>query len=152
MTAPHATPTRAGTLLDLVHHVSAAVSVRELDRSVEWYTERLGFAVVSTQDFPAIDARVAYLRHGDTVLELVQSTPAVAVTRPAPPYNYVVLGWAQISLTVDDIQQARRMAEELGLTIVSDIVTAPDLGVSVFVTQDLDGNLIEVAQLDWMAS
>jgi lactoylglutathione lyase len=152
MTASQATPTRAGTLLDLVRHVSAAVSVRDLDRSVDWYTDKLGFDVVATQDFPAIGARVAYLRHGDTVLELVRSTPAVAVTRPAPPYNYVVLGWAQLSLAVDDIQQARLLAGERGLTIVSDIVTAPDLGVTVFVTQDLDGNLIEIAQLDWMTS
>jgi catechol 2,3-dioxygenase-like lactoylglutathione lyase family enzyme len=149
MTSTQENTVKAATLLDQVQHVSAAVSVRDLDESVSWYVEKFGFAVQSSQDFPAISARVAYLRHRDVVLELIQATPAVGIERPAPPYNYAVRGYAQISLYVEDIYQARALAQAQGLPIVSDIVTAPELGVSVFLTKDLDGNYIEIAHSDW---
>ncbi|PPK70206.1 VOC family protein [Actinokineospora auranticolor] len=139
-------------LVRQVKQVSAAVSVSNLDDSIAWYADNLGFEVVTRQDFPAINARVAYIRNRKVVLELVQAEPAVRIHRPAPPFNYVVQGFAQLSLYVDDIATAKAQALAQGLSLVSDIVSAPDLGVQVFLLQDLDGNLIEVAQASWLAA
>lgn len=149
MTSTAETQVGKATLVDQVQHVSAAVSVRDLDASIKWYGEHLGFEVVVAQDFPAVSARLAFLRSGNVFIELVQSTPAVAITRPAPPLNYVVIGYAQISLYVADVEVARQLAQEQGLPIVTEITSVPDLGVAAFFTQDPDGNLIEIIHCDW---
>lgn len=151
LTAGENAQTANANLVRQVKRVSAALSVRDLDQSVQWYTTNLGFEVVASQDFPAINARVAYLRNRKVVLELVQASPSVHIERPAPPFNYVVQGFAQLALYVDDLEEAKSLALSQGLMLVSDIVSAPELGVQVFLIHDLDGNLIEFAQADWLA-
>jgi catechol 2,3-dioxygenase-like lactoylglutathione lyase family enzyme len=151
MTTTAGEATRAAkALTKKIKRVSVALSVRDLDASAQWYTEYLGFAVVAAQDFPAINARVAYIRSGKLVIELVQTTPSVRVERPAAPYNYTVQGYAQLSLYVDNLHEAKEAALADGLTLLSDVVSAPNLGVQVFLLQDLDGNVIEVAHADWL--
>jgi lactoylglutathione lyase len=136
-------------VLDTVRRISACLSVSDLDASVRWYTERMGFAEVVRQDFPELHARLAYLRHGDLILELVQSSPTAGVTRPAPPGHTVVRGITQISLHVDDAKAAMREAEAAELPLVTGILEAPQIGVRAFFSQDPDGNLIEFHQADW---
>ena len=151
MTVTAGEATRADrALTKSIKRVAVALSVRDLDASVQWYTAHLGFAVVAAQDFPAINARVAYIRSGKLIIELVQTTPSVRVERPAPPYNYTVQGYAQVALYVDNLQEAKDAALAQGLTLASDVVSAPGLGVQVFTVQDLDGNVIEIAHADWL--
>ena len=136
-------------ILSTVQWISVCISVRDLDDAVSWYTEQLGFAEVLRQDFPSLSAGLAYLRHGDLVIELVQSTPSAGVQRPAPPLHAVLRGISQLSLYVPDIHEALAAVKAKGLPIVMDLVEVPVIGVAAFFTQDPDGNLIEFHQADW---
>jgi methylmalonyl-CoA/ethylmalonyl-CoA epimerase len=147
MTIEHDAP--APAILSTVQWISVCISVRNLDDAVSWYTEQLGFEQVLRQDFPALSAGLAYLRHGDLVIELVESTPSAGVERPAPPLHAVVRGISQLSLYVADAREALAAVKAKGLPIVMDLVEVPVTGVTAFFTQDPDGNLIEFHQADW---
>ncbi len=145
-------PERPGRphILEGVQRISACLSVTDLDASVLWYTERMGFEEVLRRDFPDLNARLAYVRWGDLILELVQSTPSVGVSRPAPPAGHtIVRGITQVSLHVEDAQKAMEQVKEAGLPLLTDLIDAAPIGVKAFFSQDPDGNLIEFHQADW---
>ncbi len=137
-------------LLDGVRCISACLSVVDLDASLLWYTERLGFEEVLRKDFPELNARLAYVRHGELVLELVQSEPSVGVTRPAPPAGHIIVrGVTQISLHVDDAEKAMEQVKAAGVPPLTGLIDAAPIGVKAFFSEDPDGNLIEFHQADW---
>jgi catechol 2,3-dioxygenase-like lactoylglutathione lyase family enzyme len=139
------------SILSTVQWISACLSVSDLDVSADWYIDKLGFETVLRQDFPALSARLAYLRHRDLVLELVESTPSAGIVRPAPPLHGLVRGISQITFYVPDIREAFAGVRAQGLPIVMDLVEVPQIGVSAFFTEDPDGNLIEFHQAAWAA-
>lgn len=136
-------------ILSTVQWLSSCISVSDLTEAVTWYTEKLGFEVVLRQDFPELSAGLAYLRFGNLVIELVESTPSAGVSRPAPPRHATVRGITQLTLYVADAHHALALVKEKGLPIVMDLVEVPVTGVTAFFTQDLDGNLIEFHEADW---
>jgi catechol 2,3-dioxygenase-like lactoylglutathione lyase family enzyme len=136
-------------ILSTVQWLSVCISVSSLDESVSWYTEQLGFEQVLRQDFPELSAGLAYLRHGDLVIELVESSPSAGVERPAPPRHALVRGITQLTLYVPDAHRALEQVKAKGLPIVMDLVEVPVTGVTAFFSQDPDGNLIEFHQADW---
>lgn len=133
-----------------VRLLSACVSVASLDASVDWYVERLGFEVLLTKDFPEMSARLAYLRYGDLVIELVESRPSVGIDRPPPSHHAMVRGVTQLTLHVADVRRARALAGARGLPIVMELTEVPEIGVAAFFTRDIDGTLIEIIQADWV--
>lgn len=136
-------------ILGAVQWLSACISVRDLDESVSWYTEQLGFEQVLRQDFPELSAGLAYLRYRNLVIELVESSPSAGVSRPTPPRHALVRGITQLTLYVPDAHHALALVKAKGLPIVMDLVEVPITGVTAFFTQDPDGNLIEFHQADW---
>ena len=136
-------------ILSAVQRLSVCISVRDLDESVSWYTEQLGFKPVLRQDFPELSARLAYLRYRNLVVELVESSPSAGVARPTPPQHALVRGISQLTLYVSDARYALALVKANGLPIVMDLVEVPDIGVTAFFTQDPDGNLIEFHEAEW---
>ncbi|MCC6791308.1 MAG: VOC family protein [Thermomicrobiales bacterium] len=85
-----------------IDHV--ALIVRDIDEALPFYTEQLGFRLISDELTTASGgARLAYLDAGNIILQLVSPTGASGPIRDALDANGE--GLHHICLTVDDIDQ-----------------------------------------------
>ena len=126
-----------------------AVSVSDLERSVEWYQRALGFKLLCRNMIDHINTPVAHLDSPDSgfVLELYSPpmSKPVPEERKTPDEDMKTNGNKHFSLTVADHKETLRELEEMGIPVV---FIAPCWGtVGVFIN-DPDGNIIELFEGD----
>ena len=126
-----------------------AVSVSDVEKSIEWYSRVLGFKLLCRNMIDHINTPVAHLDAPDSgfVLE-IYSPPGcrpVPEERKTPDEDMKTNGNKHFSLTIADHKETMRELEEMGIPVV---FVAPCWGtVGVFIN-DLDGNLIELFEGD----
>ena len=57
------------------HH--CGISVPDLEASITWYRDMLGFSVVKRLTLDVLPAKIAFMKHGDFYIELFQTEGAV---------------------------------------------------------------------------
>ncbi|MFT3790959.1 MAG: VOC family protein [Rudaea sp.] len=130
--------------LQFWHH-HAGISVPDLEASIAWYRDVLGFELLRRFHMPSIPADVAMLGNGPMHIEVFQLADAAPLPedRRVPNLDLRTHGTKHFSFAVDD---ARVFAEELerrGADIVW-VKTFPQ-GINVFI-RDNSGNLIEFVE------
>jgi predicted enzyme related to lactoylglutathione lyase len=131
-----------------------AICVADLGRGVEFYTKAFGFTagrpyksagprVAALMECEAAGFGGAFLRLGDVVVELLAYDPSRAPDRT--PRRADEVGYAHISLVVDDIDAAVDAVEQQGGAQRTrfEISFRDGRTVIVFVT-DPDGNRVEL--------
>jgi catechol 2,3-dioxygenase-like lactoylglutathione lyase family enzyme len=130
--------------LEFWHH-HAGVSVPDLESSIGWYRDVLGFEVEKRFPIPSIPAEVAMLRSGPLHIELfhVPGAKPLPEERRTPDTDVCTHGNKHVSFAVQDV---RPFAEELRRRGV-DIVWVREMahGSNIFI-RDNSGNLIEFVQ------
>ena len=121
---------------------SAIVNVRymvdDVEVAVAWYTEHLGFTLLSNQAPAFADVTLGSLR-------LLLSGPTSSAGRPMPDGDKPGPGgWNRIHLIVDDLSAEVARLRAAGVQFRSDIVTGP--GGSQILVHDPSGNLVELFQ------
>ena len=110
--------------------------VKEVDRSIEFYTQHLGFNLEQHAG-PAF----ASVSKGD--LTLLLSGPGSSGARPLPDGRQQQPGgWNRLLLDVEDLPSCLARMKQAGLRFRSDIVTGP--GGRQVQLEDPDGNPIEL--------
>jgi glyoxylase I family protein len=110
--------------------------VQEVDRSIEFYTQHLGFKLEQHAG-PAF----ASVSKGD--LTLLLSGPGSSGARPLPDGRHQQPGgWNRLLLDVEDLPSCLARMKQAGLRFRSDIVTGP--GGRQVQLEDPDGNPIEL--------
>ena len=118
--------------------VNVRYMVDDVDEAVAFYTNHLGFTLLSSAA-PAF----ADVTRGD--LRLLLSGPASSAGRPMPDGTKPVPGgWNRIEFVVDDIVAEVDRLRGAGLRFRNDIVTGP--GGSQILFDDPSGNPIELFQ------
>lgn len=123
------------------HHV--ALTVNNLNESVEWYQNKLGCHVVKRYDKG--DMRIALLSLGDFYIELFRFDK----TKPLPDFckelmsDLGVMGTKHIGLLVDDLDGAIIKLKQQGVRFVTDPDATFYGGKYVFF-KDCNGILIEL--------
>ena len=126
-----------------------AVSVSDLEQSIEWYQRVLGFKLLCRNMIDHINTPVAHLDAPDSgfVLELYSppNSKPVPEERKTPDEDMKTNGNKHFSLTIADHEETIKELEEMGIPVV---FIAPCWGtVGVFIN-DPDGNIIELFQGD----
>ena len=118
--------------------VSVRYMVNNVDESLAFYTEHLGFTVLSNAAPAFADVKRGNLR-------LLLSGPASSAGRPMPDGRQPAPGgWNRIHFVVDDLVAEVTRLRAAGLRFRNDIVTGP--GGSQILLDDPSGNPIEFFQ------
>ena len=126
-----------------------AVSVFDLERSIEWYSRVLGFKLLCRNMIDHIDTPVAHLDAPDSgfVLELYSppNCKPVPEDRKTPDEDMKTNGNKHFSLTIADHEKTLAELEKMDIPVV---FTAPCWGTFGIFINDPDGNIIELFEGD----
>ena len=126
-----------------LHHVGATVS--DLDASIAWYRETLGFEQLSSYGWPGV--RAAFIGRGDTRIELFQNDEAAPMSdqRRRPETNLRIGGIGHLAVGVADIDVAVADLQGRQVEIVAPPREVPDGSGSRFAfIRDNEGMLVEL--------
>jgi len=130
--------------LEFWHH-HGGVSVPNLDESIAWYRDVLGFEVAERIKIPTIPAEIAMLRNGPLHMELfeVEGAQKLPVERREPDSDLHTHGNKHVSFAVSNVQEFAAELRRRG----ADIVWVKEMkhGSNIFI-RDNAGNLIEFVQ------
>ena len=81
------------------------ISTPDLDRTVAWYCEKLGYQVHTRKDLPEFGTRIAVLNAGDFRLEIVEQREDSPLGMPGhePPGSTNVERTSRFAVLVDDL-------------------------------------------------
>lgn len=110
--------------------------VRDIDRAIDFYTQRLGFKL--DRKHPPAFAQVS-----STNLKLVLSGPGASGSRPMPDgQSQEPGGWNRVILQVADLPARIEALKKAGLHFRNEMETGP--GGRQIQLEDPDGNAIEL--------
>ena len=118
--------------------VNVRYMVDDVEAAIAWYTQHLGFEVISSAAPAFADVRRGSLR-------LLLSGPKSSAGRPMPDGEQPKPGgWNRIHLVVDDLAAEVARLRAAGVRFRNDVVTGP--GGSQILVQDPSGNFVELFQ------
>ncbi len=124
----------------------AGISVADLEASVAWYGDMLGFTVDRIVDVPGGTGRVALIRNGDFILELfcIPGAAPLPEERRHPATDLRTHGIKHVAYAVPDIRTLMDELKAKGVDIVWDVVLH-DNTLCAFL-RDNSGNLVEFVE------
>jgi catechol 2,3-dioxygenase-like lactoylglutathione lyase family enzyme len=130
--------------LEFWHH-HGGISVPNLEASIKWWHDVLGFDVAERFSIAAIPAEVAMLRNGSLHMELFEVAGAAALPaeRREPDTDVYTHGNKHVSFAVCDVKEFAAELRRRG----ADIVWVKEMkhGSNIFIRDNV-GNLIEFVQ------
>jgi methylmalonyl-CoA/ethylmalonyl-CoA epimerase len=130
------------------HHVG--ISVANMEESIAWYQKYLDFELVSSKDFPPINTKIAFLKHGDFQVELFEhyDSKPLADYRKQPLTDIQHQGTKHICFVVEKRLEAlyKRLNTE-GVDVAMSLRESPPKDALMCFVRDNTGNLIEIIQL-----
>lgn len=119
----------------------AAISTPDLDRSAGWYEEMLGYQPVTRAASPDGTIRIALLRRGDHLLEIVEREGAEA---PGPaPDRSLRHGIFKLGLVVPDVGGLEMEMRRKGAAFDHGLVQPAGNPWRTFAVRDPDGNRVQ---------
>lgn len=126
-----------------IHH--GGISVADLEASIAWYREMLGFELEQRLHIAQIPAEVAFIRRGDFRIELFELAGAAPLPaeRREPQADLRVHGHKHLCFRVADAPACFASMREKGADIVFESVVD---GTPMGFLRDNTGNLLELIQ------
>lgn len=125
------------------HH--GGISVADLDESIAWYCNYLGFELEKKQFIEQIPAQIAFIQRGDFRIELFELPNAQPLPdeRRMPNLDVQTHGHKHLCFAVQDAKQAFAELREKNADIVFEAVIG---GTAMGFLRDNTGNLIELIE------
>lgn len=122
---------------------NTAISVPNVNASVEWYQRVLGFHQVSQANLEN-GAAFAMIERNGVVIELlhVQDQQAMPMLNQDPPNHLRYLGVKNFCLWIDDMDTTVQELQAEDVTFVWKALELPEVGTRVTMIRDNNDNLI----------
>lgn len=122
------------------------ISVPDMDASIAWYQQMLGFRLVSDKYFDQLPARIAFLELGDFSIELFEVPGAAPLPddRRVPNLDIRTHGTKHVAYAVADLRGLMSQLKSKGVDVAMDVF--PMEGDLVAFIRDNAGNLLELIQ------
>ena len=127
---------------ELKHH-HGGVSVPDLEASIAWHCDVLGFEVEDRFEIPNANAKVAMLKRGPLRMEIfeVQDGTPLPDDRRVPDRDLQTHGNKHVCFGIQSVEAAERELRSKGVDIVF-VGGLNDMAPNIFL-RDNSGNLIE---------
>ena len=122
------------------------ISIPDMAESIAWYTDVLGFSLLSNDYIEPIKARVAFLKHGEFSIELfeIKGAKPLPEERRIPNLDIQTHGTKHMAFAVKDLHRFVDRLKEKNVDIAMDVF--PMEGDLVCFIRDNSGNLLELIQ------
>ena len=130
------------------HHVG--ISVANMDESIAWYQKNLDFELLWSKDFPPINTKIAFLKHGDFHIELFEHyhTTNLAEYRKQPLTDIQYQGTKHICFVLEhDLEKLYNYFVREEVDIAMSLRESPPKDALMCFIRDNTGNLIEIIEL-----
>lgn len=143
MTSSDNTKEKINAILKPLH---LGISVPDMDESIAWYNDILGFSLLSDNYIKPIKARVAFLKHREFSVELfeVEGARPLPEERREPNLDIQTHGTKHMAFAVKDIRKFVDHLKDKNVDIAMDIFPMEE-DLVCFI-RDNSGNLIELIQ------
>lgn len=132
--------------LGIERYCQVSMSVPNLNATISWYQDILGFSLLFYQNFPQYGTSLAILDINGTRLELIQDDSATyGILRNDPPKHTRVFGVSQFSFVVADIQSTMKTLSAKNIP-TEFFFKNDDLQLYFVFIRDLNGNLVQFIQ------
>jgi len=130
----------------IVKPLHQGISVPDIDASIAWFQDMLGFTLVSDKFIPQLPARIAFLQLGDFSIELfeVEGAAPLPEDRRTPNMDIRTHGTKHVAYLVKDLPALMGDLKAKGVDVAMDVF--PMEGDKVAFIRDNTGNLIELIQ------
>ncbi|MGL4489910.1 MAG: VOC family protein [Rhizobiaceae bacterium] len=132
-------------LLD-IRPYAITMSVPDIEATVAWYDEILGFKVDKRKSYPEFKTKLAFLVRDSFRVELIEDENAKpGIVRPDAPAHTSTHGYSQFMFGTDDLAAVKAKLLVKGVPIHFEFENA-ELGVRFFFIRDPNQNLIAFVQ------
>ena len=123
------------------------ISVSNLETSIEWYSEYLGFALSKQADLSE-NLRIAILEYQGFGVELIElkDSQKNALAGKEILAQHLTQGIVHFAFEVANVDTTATVLRERGVTFACEPTNSAELGVRYFHIYDCDGNLLEFGQ------
>ena len=119
----------------------SAFIVKDIDTSIDWYTANFEFQVVNQTTLENRGIKMANLKLGNTMIELIESEAAID---PFETKKGMALGIFKVGYVVSNFDQWKEHLIALNIINERQIVTDPNTNKRMLVVKDPDGNRIQL--------
>jgi catechol 2,3-dioxygenase-like lactoylglutathione lyase family enzyme len=134
--------------LATAHPYLVSLSVADLDRSVRWYREMLGFRETRRLNLPDSSLRISFLELNGFRLELVEfknsvSFAAIQSKFPTVDDRAKVQGFGKLAFAVTSVRDVAASLKSKKVKFVREVTQEEDTGETWFMIEDVDGNCLQ---------
>ena len=120
------------------------ISVGDLESSVRWYAQNLGFRVESGPVWPRPRAGFAVLEQDAFRLELIEMADSLPRAEAVRGSAVSLQGVFKLAFLVDEVDEAHAALRARGVRIRMAPADSPETGMRFCLIEDPDGNVIQL--------
>lgn len=121
--------------------------VKDMDASIAWYRDKLGFKVVDTVNNPNSGYRFALLSWNNTLVEIIAHAKVLSdkQIKAALPDNAGTQGFFKLGFFVDNLEEFQEELKSRGVKILHPVLKAEGFTrkLKLFIIEDNEGNMIQ---------